>query len=460
MDVKHSHPDGVDTSSTNITDRDSTFLHSGTRPAETESSGVLQNNGATIEVEKTSQPDQANLLATRPNGGWKAWLQVACGFFLYFNTYGLINTFGIYQNYYTTEFGFDPSRASLIGGIQTFLLFFASGAAGPLYDAGYTSFLVLAGAIFIVLGTMMQSLCIHYWQFILAQSLCIGLGGGLVSALTPTVLSTYFTSLYPLTVGIAGSGTGIGGIILPIVFRELQPKIGFPWTVRVIGFILLATLLLPVFFLRPRMIPGTGRRKIIDTTAFTDWPLVTLLIGNFIYLLGGFTPFFYVQVFAVENNIADANLSFYIIAVMNATSALGRVLPNFLSPYTGPFNMLIITSVLTFVFAFAFEGVQSLASLIIVSMGFGGATGLFFALQPVVVIGLCPNPKLIGTRVGMAFCFLSFSVLASNPIAGAIQPAGGYSGVWIWTGVTTGVGTALMFAARLMKTNGALITKV
>lgn len=88
MDVKHSHPDGVDTSSTNITDRDSTFLHSGTRPAETESSGVLQNNGATIEVEKTSQPDQANLLATRPNGGWKAWLQVACGFFLYFNTYG------------------------------------------------------------------------------------------------------------------------------------------------------------------------------------------------------------------------------------------------------------------------------------------------------------------------------------------------------------------------------------
>lgn len=124
---------------------------------------------------------------------------------------GLINTFGIYQDYYTTEFEFDPSRASLIGGIQTFLLFFASGIAGPLYDAGYTRFLVIAGAIFIVLGTMMQSLCIQYWQFILAQSLCIGLGGGLISSLTPAILATYFTSLYPLTVGIAGSGTGIGG---------------------------------------------------------------------------------------------------------------------------------------------------------------------------------------------------------------------------------------------------------
>jgi predicted MFS family arabinose efflux permease len=208
------------------------------------------------------------------------------------------------------------------------------------------------------------------------------------------------------------------------------------------------------------MSPSGGRRKILDTTAFTDWPFVILLIGNFVYLLGGFTPFFYVEIYAVENNIADANLSFYIIAIMNAMSALGRVLPNFLSPYTGPFNMLIISSVATFVFAFAFEGARSLASLIIISMGFGGATGLFFALQPVVVVGLCPNPRLIGTRVGMAFCFLSFAVLASNPIAGAIQPAGGYSGVWIWTGVTTAVGAALMFTARLVKANGVLLTKL
>lgn len=79
------------------------------------------------------------------------------------------------------------------------------------------------------------------------------------------------------------------------------------------------------------MTAAGGRRKIIDTTAFTDWPLVILLVGNFVYLLGGFTPFFYVQIYAVENNIADANLSFYIVAIMNATSALGRVLPNFLS---------------------------------------------------------------------------------------------------------------------------------
>lgn len=220
--------EGVDA---NAADREPAIELSGATPAETPSPGTPNKNGTTMELEKT-QLTQADLMATRPNGGWKAWLQVACGFSLMFNTYGaittafylhspssrltktsigLINTFGIYQDYYTDHLRFSPSRASLIGGLQTFLLFFATAFAGPLYDAGYTRLLVAAGAVLIVFGTMMQSLCSEYWQFILAESLLIGFGGGLTSFLSPTVLSTYFTTLYPLAQGIAASGAGIGG---------------------------------------------------------------------------------------------------------------------------------------------------------------------------------------------------------------------------------------------------------
>ncbi|KAK1255572.1 hypothetical protein MKX08_009567 [Trichoderma sp. CBMAI-0020] len=456
-DTKPSGLAGIDA---NGTDSESAVERTGAKPAEmVPFTAKTEENGATPESKNESELDQATLMATRPNGGWKAWLQVACGFALMFNTYGLINTFGIYQNYYTEHFRFDPSRASLIGGIQSFLLFFANCAAGPLYDGGHTRLLVVVGTILIVFGTMMQSLCTEYWQFILAESLLIGFGGGLTSFLSPTVLSTYFTTLYPLAQGIAASGAGIGGIILPIVYRELEPKIGFPWTVRVIGFILLATLLLPVLFLQPRMIPGAGR-KLIDKTAFTDWPFVVFLCGNFVYLLGAFTPFFYVEVYAVQTKIASADLGFYIISIMNAASAIGRILPNFVSAYTGPFNMLVLSTILTFVFAFGFEGTHNVASLIVVSAFYGGVTGLFFALQPVVLIGLCPDPKLIGTRVGLALAFLSFAVLVSNPIAGAIQSRGGFVGVWLWTGVTTAVGTGIMCVSRLMRTKSSLFVKV
>lgn len=207
------------------------------------------------------------------------------------------------------------------------------------------------------------------------------------------------------------------------------------------------------------MIPGTGR-KFIDKTAFTDWPFVVFLCGNFIYLLGAFTPFFYVEVYAVQNKIASADLGFYIISIMNAASAIGRILPNLVSVYIGPFNMLVLSSIASFVFAFGFEGTHNTASLIVVSAFYGGLSGLFFALQPVVLIGLCPDPKLIGTRVGIALGFLSFAVLASNPIAGAIQSSGGFVGVWLWTGLTTAVGTGIMSVARLMKTKGSFFMKV
>lgn len=32
-----------------------------------------------------------------PNGGLRAWLQVAGAFVLFFNTWGILNTFGVYQ---------------------------------------------------------------------------------------------------------------------------------------------------------------------------------------------------------------------------------------------------------------------------------------------------------------------------------------------------------------------------
>lgn len=244
---------------------------------------------------------------------------------------------------------------------------------------------------------------------------------------------------------------------MPVVFRELEPRLGFPWAVRIIGFILLVTLLVPVLFLQPRMVAGKTR-KAIDKTAFRDWPFVVFLMGNFIYLLGGFTPFFYVQVYGIEKNITDATFSFYIISIMNATSAVARIVPNFLSPYVGPFNILLASGLLTFVFAFSFIGASSVAALTVVSALYGGASGLFFALQPVIVIGLSPDPKLFGTRLGMAFGVISFAVLVSNPIAGAIQVAsGGYLWIWLWTGLTTGVGAIIMAIARLMKTDWKFI---
>ncbi|KAL2025217.1 hypothetical protein VTO58DRAFT_105307, partial [Aureobasidium pullulans] len=61
-----------------------------------------------------------NNVAAIPNGGTKAWLQVLGAFFLFFNSWGIINTFGAYQTYYQSGIlaSSSPSDISWIGSVQ------------------------------------------------------------------------------------------------------------------------------------------------------------------------------------------------------------------------------------------------------------------------------------------------------------------------------------------------------
>jgi hypothetical protein len=53
-----------------------------------------------------------------PEGGVKAWLQVFAGMLVITNTWGMTATFGVFQSYYTTELGMEPSAVSWIGSMQ------------------------------------------------------------------------------------------------------------------------------------------------------------------------------------------------------------------------------------------------------------------------------------------------------------------------------------------------------
>jgi MFS family permease len=91
---------------------------------------------------------------------------------------GIINTFGSYQAYYETTLltSSNPSAISWIGSIQAFLLMFVGAVTGPIYDAGYHRWLIIFGSFLLVFGQMMLSLCHAYWQVLLAQAFCIGIG--------------------------------------------------------------------------------------------------------------------------------------------------------------------------------------------------------------------------------------------------------------------------------------------
>jgi MFS family permease len=125
---------------------------------------------------------------------------------------GVINTFGTYQTYYQTEIlkSSTPSAISWIGSIQAFLLLLVGAITGPIYDAGHFRALLLCGSFLIVLGQMMLSLCHEYYQVLLAQAFCIGIGCGALFVPSIAILSTYFSTKIALAVGIAAAGSSLG----------------------------------------------------------------------------------------------------------------------------------------------------------------------------------------------------------------------------------------------------------
>jgi MFS family permease len=139
---------------------------------------------------------------------------------------GIVNSFGVYQTYYESNLLSQRSSSDIswIGSLQAFLLLIIGVITGPLYDAGYFRPLVFTGSFLVVFGMIMTSLCTAYWQVILAQGLCIGIGSGCLFIPSVAIVSTYFSTKKALATGIAASGSSIAGIICPIVFHRLEPR--------------------------------------------------------------------------------------------------------------------------------------------------------------------------------------------------------------------------------------------
>jgi hypothetical protein len=82
--------------------------------------------------------------------------------------------------------------------------------------------------------------------------------------------------------------------------------------------------------LKPRVKPQ-ARRGLLDLAAFKEVPYTVFTFSVFVGFLGLYQPFFYVQSFAIKTGLTNPNLGFYLLSILNATSAFGRILPGMVS---------------------------------------------------------------------------------------------------------------------------------
>ncbi|CAK7215601.1 hypothetical protein SCUCBS95973_002530 [Sporothrix curviconia] len=453
------------------------------RSADPEKAGDEEDTDSTGEQPAVAEDEQAVTPASPaspatpaaptpseiPDGGTRAWLQVLGAWVVMVETFGLVNTFGVYETYYETDLlvgkpGGSATAIAWIGSLQVALLLIGGVVAGPLYDAGYVRQLIAVGLLLIVFGLFMTSLCTAYWQLILAQGLTVGLGMGLSFTPSNAVLAQYFSKKRALAIGISSSGSPLAGIAFPILFSRVQaqPQLGAAWATRIIAFVLLGLATVPIVFMQPRVTAATARsssssskarRALVDTSAFSELPFVAMVVGSFFVFMCVFVPFFFIQLFGERRGIGDAAFSpFYLVTMLNVGSVFGRLLPNALALRYGSFNLLLVCSVVSAILLFGWMGIVSesagatatvaagdvggtsspyLAGTVVFALLYGLFSGGIVSLIASVIMGLTRDLSRVGTRMGMTFFMTGIACLIGPPIAGSILGDGFSNSKWM-----------------------------
>lgn len=297
---------------------------------------------------------------------------------------------------------------------------------------------------------MLTSLCTTYYQFILAQGVLGGLTNGLTYTPALTSVNQYFFQKRPLAMGIASSGSSLAGVIFPIALNRMlnNSTLGFGWSVRVLGFLMLTLSIVSCAVISS----NAPKRKSGAPFILAAWkhPAYYLqIVGLFLVFWAMFVPFFYIPGYAESISIS-VDMSFYLIAILNAGSMFGRLIGGALANRIGRFNTLTGASVICGVLIFCWLRIRSLGGMIAFSLLFGFFSGTVIGLFPATIAMTAARPNEIGSYMGMALGVLSFSGLTGTPITGAmISSYGSYYPAMLFAGVASLVGAAIVFVARI-----------
>ncbi|KZS92108.1 MFS general substrate transporter [Sistotremastrum niveocremeum HHB9708] len=407
------------------------------------------------------------------DGGWEGWLTVLGGWCSQITSIGQGNAFGVYEDFYKENYLSNESSSTIawIGSVQLAMLFGMGLIAGPLFDKGHFRVLMISSSALYILCNFLLSITKphQFYQIFLSQGIGMGLAMGLTYAPTFAVIGHHFQGRRrSVAMGLASTGSSIGGIIHPIMLNNLINRGGdafgtggtsstFGRAIRINAGMNAALLVLATVLMREKkgvVAGGAGRGKVKPNIGgfLTEPKYLLVSLGCVLGSFGFFFPAVYVQLFSTTKGISPT-FSFYTLSVLNAGSTFGRILPGLLADRFGSLNILLPATYGLGATTLGYLGVKSLAADAVVTAIFRFFSGGFISLMVPTVASLAKNPGEIGARIGITSAFCAISCLTGPPINGALL-----TGKFLWNRpiIFSGVcalsgGTSLLFA-RLWRT--------
>ncbi|KAF2684267.1 MFS general substrate transporter [Lentithecium fluviatile CBS 122367] len=357
-------------------------------------------------------------------GGLRAWLTVIGSSLVYFASFGIINSFGFFQNYYEEKLlvGVPASTISFVGTSQLTLMNLLAAPAGSLFDCyGLKALYIFSG-----ISCSGVLLCLSFvqpgslWQIFVVQGVFLGIAIAFGAQPALVVVGHHFARRRGLVLGIVAAAGSVGGVCFPVIFAQLAnvPSIGFAWSLRVVALIVACCYVVALSISSTKHIaePFKSWKRLLDFKGFLDQRYAVLAAGAFLAMLGQFVPYYYIT-------------KDYLLPLMNASSFVGRILGGLASDAAGPTNTVYPMTIFSGILCLGTWAITSSVPVLIsfVSL-YGFCSGVFIAVLPAIIAQLTPAAKL-GGRIGAFYSVCAVAQLVGSPIGGAlIRTRGGEVG--------------------------------
>jgi len=241
------------------------------------------------------------------------------------------------------------------------------------------------------------------------------------------VVANHFTQRRGLALGIITTGSSIGGFAFSTMFSHvLVGKIGFASGIRIGAFIGLGCLV--AAFLLMKQYPKGFKRPSHGPASLTPSPpksslkrpaFILVILYGFVIGLGLWFPTISIQLFASNHPNISPSLGSWLLAIINLSSTVGRVVPNWLSDRFGAVEMNIVFTGLNGILAIVMIVCTDPPSIVVFCILYGFCSGAAVALFFPSVISLDPNARS-GVRLGLACVPTGVATLVGPPIAAAL----------------------------------------
>ncbi|GAP83210.1 putative major facilitator superfamily transporter [Rosellinia necatrix] len=408
------------------------------------------------------------------DGGKDAWLFLAAGFTMEAFVWGFPFAFGVFQNYYNSHEPFAGQPNVAIIGTSAMGVMYLTAPIIMGFCRTYTRWArwtPLTGLIIMTLALALSSFATTTTHLIVSQGIFYGLGGGIAYCPCIVFLNEWFVERRGLAYGIMWSGTGIAGVIFPLLLESLLGVLGFRNTLRLwAGLLALVTAPLTCF-IKSRIPPSATSHARPFNLGFLITPaFLVYQAANVIESMGFFLPGIYLPTYARSTLGAPSLPAAATILLVNVASVFGCVAMGWGIDRFHVTTCILLSTIGATISVLVIWGLSSsLGLLYFFCIAYGLFAGSFTSAWPGIMKDMAQKGQTSmrgQVDPNMVFGFLSAGRGVGNVVAGPLSetlirgfpwlgetPAygygSGYGSLIVFTGVTALFGGASFVWRRL-----------